>query len=245
MQSSETLRFPFKEKAGFAGLIRSSVFDIQGGRAARLEKELEHHSAGYAQAIRPLLEIDALAARMRADGIPDAFVEWKESDIGKQAIAIAEAQREAHFAQHNDIVAVMREAYLVAEKEDENLICTNGRAAVAGRLANITTYTGIINYGAVGTSTTDPAVSDTQLGTEIARTTVATSSQSTSTAYINFLFNMASFNGTAYEFGTFIDGSGTVNTGRIWTHLEPVGGWAKSNLQSMVVACTYPLTYVP
>lgn len=236
---------PITEESGWSGVVRSTVFDVSSPRAYSIEREMEDHVAKREALLQPLREIDFMAAKMRMEGVPEAFLAWAESPEGRSAIEQHQRALEEHGRIYHEMVQALNWQYVVRETEHRNLICVNGRAAVAGRLANITTYTGIINYGAVGTGATAADVSDTQLQTEIARTTVATSSQSTSTAYVNFLFTMASFNTTATEFGTVIDGTGSANTGRIWTHLLPGGGWLKTSTQSMVVACTYANTYVP
>lgn len=233
------------ETAAVSGLIVASVFDVRDGKPYSIERELEDHVARREEALQPLIDIDFLGAKMRREGTQEAFYGWLTTMGGQEAVKAAEDQISAHDAVTAQMIGELERVAKIREYRDENLICVNGRSAVAGRLANITTYTGIINYGAVGTSTTDPDVADPQLGTEIARTTVATSAQTTYTAYVNFLFTMASFSGTATEFATFIDGTGSANSGRIWTHVEPVSSWSKSSSEALVVACTYPLTYVP
>lgn len=110
---------------------------------------------------------------------------------------------------------------LVQEIVQKNLIMqgTNtGKALLVNRLLGDTTYTTIINYGAIGTGSTAPAASDTQLATESARTTVAYSQNvGNNEAVIQFFFADTSLsNTTYYEFGTFVDGSGTANSGRLF-----------------------------
>src|SRR5690349_3296357 len=50
-----------------------------------------------------------------------------------------------------------------------NLITTRGRNVLARLLAGDTTYSGQINYGALGTSSTAVSNADTQLGAEVYR----------------------------------------------------------------------------
>lgn len=130
--------------------------------------------------------------------------------------------------------------YMTKEKVIKNLITTVGRSVLAQRLANTTTYSGIINYGALGSSSTAVANSDTQLGTEVFRKVVASASFSTNTAFIDFFYTKADTNGTYNEFGTFIDGTGTVNSGQIFTHAL-TGGWVKTSSESMTVSCQYTI----
>lgn len=77
-----------------------------------------------------------------------------------------------------------------------------------------------INYGAIGTNATAPATTDTQLGTESARTTVAYGINSANTeAQLQFFFADAVLSNTTYrEFGTFIGGTASANSGSIFNH---------------------------
>jgi len=120
----------------------------------------------------------------------------------------------------------------------KNIVVTVGRSILAQRLANTTTYTGTINYGALGSSSTAVANADTQLGTEVFRKVVASASYTNNVAFIDFFFAKADTNGTYQEFGTFIDATGTANSGQMFTHAL-TGGWTKSSSESMTVSCQY------
>lgn len=104
----------------------------------------------------------------------------------------------------------------------KNLVMdTTGRGIqmLMERLGGSTTYTGIINYGAIGTGSTTPTISDTQLTTEITRTTVSTTSISGDIVTFKFFISDANLtNGTYREFGTFVDGTVTLNSGRLFNH---------------------------
>ena len=65
--------------------------------------------------------------------------------------------REMYLALVNELSWLFK----VREHRTQNLIATVGRSALMKRLANITTYTGIINYGALGTGTNAPANANT------------------------------------------------------------------------------------
>lgn len=94
-----------------------------------------------------------------------------------------------------------------------------GKQLVLDRLSGVTTYTMVINYGGIGTSTTTPTTADTQLGAEVARTTVATVTIASNVVTFKFFFADANLaNGTYYEFGTFIDATATLNSGQIFNH---------------------------
>lgn len=131
--------------------------------------------------------------------------------------------------------------FKVREHVGTNLIATVGRQAIAKRLANDTTYTGIINYGALGSSATAATNADTQLGTEVFRKTTASTSNTTNQAFIDFFYSKTDTNGTYQEFGTVIDGTASTNTGQLFTHFI-TGGWTKTSSESMTVACVYTLS---
>jgi hypothetical protein len=119
----------------------------------------------------------------------------------------------------------------------KNLIATIGRAVLAQRLANITTYTGVINYGALGTSVTPPANGDTQLGAEVYRKTVASNSAVDNVATIAFFYNTTETSGSYKEFGTFIDGTASANSGKLFSHVAV--DWSKTTSETLTVECQY------
>lgn len=110
---------------------------------------------------------------------------------------------------------------LLQEIVQSNLIMQSsgrGMDILVLRLIGDVTYTGVINYGAIGTGSTAVTTADTQLATESARTTVAYSQDvGFNEALVQFFFTDSVLSNTTYrEFGTFIDASGTVNSGRLF-----------------------------
>lgn len=101
-------------------------------------------------------------------------------------------------------------------KEYKNLIVNLGKYVIARLLAGDTTYSGNINYGAVGTGANAPAVTDTQLQTELARKAKSNASRNNNIATITFFFNTSEANGALKEFGAFIDGTATANSGQLF-----------------------------
>lgn len=122
---------------------------------------------------------------------------------------------------------------LLSTMVQKNLIMqssNHGKSLLVDRLIGNTLYTTIINYGAIGTSATPVAISDTQLGAEIARATVAFSQNtSNTTAVLQFFFADANLaNGTYYEFGTFIDGTAVANSGQLFNHALFASAYTKA-----------------
>jgi hypothetical protein len=131
---------------------------------------------------------------------------------------------------------------LVAVSEEHNLITTRGFETLTRFLSGDTTYTGGINYGALGTAVSpSPALASTQLGTESYRKLYSSRTFDNNIAYIDFFYAATDCNGTYTEFGNFVAGSGTANSGRLFSYLS-TGGWVKSNVQSLFVSCKYTLT---
>lgn len=129
-------------------------------------------------------------------------------------------------------------AFKTREVLHKNLVPTVGRALLAQRLIGVYTYTGTINYGALGTGTATPANANTQLATEVFRKVSATVSVSGNVSTFQFFFTKADTNGTYQEWGAFIDGTASANTGQIFSRLL-TGGWTKSSSETMTVLSTY------
>jgi hypothetical protein len=104
----------------------------------------------------------------------------------------------------------------------ENLIPTVGKVAIIRRLVNATTKTneGIITYGAVGTGTTTPGVSDVKLGTEYFRKILATSAYVSNKATYRLYLTTSEGNTTLKEYGLFgEDATGTPDSGTLFEHV--------------------------
>lgn len=75
-----------------------------------------------------------------------------------------------------------------------------------------------INYGAIGTGSTTPTATDTKLATESARTTVALGANASHhIAQMQFYFPDSSLSNITYrEFGTFVGGTASADSGYIF-----------------------------
>lgn len=143
----------------------------------------------------------------------------------------------------NTHVLSLLEAEGIIERHhaDHNLVVTIGRNVLARLLTGDTTYSGQINYGALGSSSTAVSNTDTQLGTEVYRKLYAShTTDGNNVAYIDFFYAATDTNGTYQEFGNFIDGTASANTGRLFSHIL-TGGWTKSNVQSLFISCQYTI----
>lgn len=120
------------------------------------------------------------------------------------------------WQEYRFFVEQLHKKFKLREVLVKNITTTAGRNVLARRLSGNTTYTGIVNYTALGTSNTAPAVSDTQLGTETYRKALSSGTYASNIAYLETFFTASEVSGTFQEYGNFIDGSGTANSGQLF-----------------------------
>jgi hypothetical protein len=102
-----------------------------------------------------------------------------------------------------------------SEKTYYNVTTNTGRASLAQRLLDSanTAKLGVFQYGAVGTSTTAAAITDTLLGAETYRVAIDMVICSRTNAVLTCQFAFTTgWSGTIYEAGIFIDASATAST---------------------------------
>ena len=121
----------------------------------------------------------------------------------------------------------------------ENIIVTAGRSVLARLLAGNATYTGEITYGALGSGTTAVANTQTQLVAEVTRVPTTSATFADNIAYISFFFPSGSL--VNYEeFANFIDGTGTANSGQMFTRVLMSG--SKAATETLTIDSTYTIT---
>lgn len=103
----------------------------------------------------------------------------------------------------------------------KNLIPTVGRAVIANQLtsASPSPASPRINYSALGTNTSTPANGDTTLGTETFRKAIASQTNSNNVAYCTAFYTATEVSGTFREAGLFINGTGTVDSGVLFSRV--------------------------
>lgn len=95
-----------------------------------------------------------------------------------------------------------------------------GRNLICQRLAGTNTYSLNVTHGEIGTSTTPATNADTSLGAAVARGALTSGAVVNNAVTLQFFFSDGSLaNGTYREFGSFIDGTGTLGTGRMFNHV--------------------------
>lgn len=136
-------------------------------------------------------------------------------------------------AQMKRLIDVLNNQYAVSRTEVHNLIPTVGRTVLSARLAGTTTYSGTVNYVALGSGSTAAANGDTQLTTESYRNAIASATYASQIAYLTGFFTAAETSGTYAEVGLFIDGTSTSNTGQLFSHA--LASITKTSIQTLTI----------
>jgi hypothetical protein len=149
--------------------------------------------------------------------------------------------REALRTNNQAVIDTLKASGVILEvKYNTNLIPTTGRNVLARLLAGDTTYTGEVDYGALGHDAT-PAFSNasTTLDDEVYRSQADSQAFDDNIAYIDWFIAAGDVvDQTFEEFGAFIDGTASADTGQAWSLLK-TGGWTKSG--SMFISAKYTL----
>lgn len=134
---------------------------------------------------------------------------------------------------------IMASGKVFEVKEATNLIPTTGLSVLARILSGDTTYTGEVDWGALGSSSTAFTSASTELGAEVYRKQASSQAFDGNIAYVDwFIANGDVANQTFNEFGAFIDGSASADSGQAWSLLS-TGGWVKSG--SIFISAKYTL----
>jgi hypothetical protein len=133
---------------------------------------------------------------------------------------------------------------LVNVYQHKNVICNAGLARVAGGLVPSSGVTlGVINKMLLGTGVGSATATDTQLITETYRNDTASGTYAGNICYLTAFFTQAEVTGTFKEFGNVIGGTGSANTGYLWSHLTGLT-WAKDSVTTLTVDCKYTFASV-
>lgn len=132
------------------------------------------------------------------------------------------------------------QSLITSREELHNLTTTVGREYLMQVLCN--TFSGTNNYVthlAIGTDNTAANVADTTLGTETFRKAVSSSLDSTNTGNISTFIGASEANFTWEEWGHFVDGTATVDTGTLFSHL--IQNVVKAAPDTKTIDSTYTL----
>jgi len=125
--------------------------------------------------------------------------------------------------------------------EYDNLICTVGNTMIANNLSDASPdNTMKVNYVALGSDDTAPAIGDTALGTETYRNTVSSSSNVLNVAYFTGFFNTTETTGTYKEAGLFSNGGAGADSGILLSHVAI--DVTKDNTETLTIDWTLTIT---
>lgn len=123
------------------------------------------------------------------------------------------------------------------ELEVHNLVVAVGRANIAAVLNGEVVSASAISYGALGSDNTAVNSADTTLGNEVARKLFSRRVRTNAQIVFDFFYSQADTDGTYEEFGMFIGGTATLDSGTLFNHAL-TGGWSKTDTEAMTVSVT-------
>jgi len=170
------------------------------------------------------------------------WVEKESEEFNKVISWLHEKNQDIKLSMENEL---KKSGILLEFMSKHNIITTAGMNVLARLLAGDNTYSGEINYGAVGVGASPiPALGSTQLVDEQKRNIQSSQSASGSVAYIDFVFSATDFDTTVIgditEFGNFIDGTASADSGQMFSYIA-TGGWTKNATTSLFISCEYTL----
>ena len=117
-----------------------------------------------------------------------------------------------------------------------NITTTAGRTAIAKALSgNAASLAEIqVNYGALGTGSTTPAIGDTTLVTESYRAAISSISYADNVFYGTMFYGLTDVSGTFEEHGLFINGTASADTGTLLCRYL-LNGLVKSTSQTLTI----------
>lgn len=132
---------------------------------------------------------------------------------------------------------------VIKQKNRIMLGTDTGKSLILQRLIGTNTYSANITHAEIGTGTNTPADSDTALQTPTTREAKTTATISSNVATFQFFFPSADLpNGTYREFGTFIDGTGTIGTGKIFNRALFASAYVKATGEDTTVQLDITIT---
>lgn len=136
---------------------------------------------------------------------------------------------------------VVRDGKTIKKKVMKNLVVDAGLTAIANRLGDATPdSTLLISYIAVGDDNTAAAAGDTVLGNEIDREAVTSRANSGAVVSVATVFAAGVLPADTYEeFGVFIEGSDTADTGTLLSRV--IGSIAITALDALFIDWRFTL----
>jgi len=137
------------------------------------------------------------------------------------------------WEEYRFLVEKLERLFKTRELVVENITTTVGRSVLAQRLGGDTTYTGTVNYTALGDDNTAAVVGDATLGNETSRKLLSSGTDASNIAYLETFFGATEAVDTHEEFGMFIDGTSSADTGQLFNRFTSTV--TKSNTETLNV----------
>ncbi len=140
-----------------------------------------------------------------------------------EALALQKKIVKATGLRYRELLEELHKRFSIRSMVIENLCPLAGRNVLAMLLAGDVTYSGEINYCALGTTSTPTTAADTALGYEVYRKLVSSAthnSTGTPTAYFSTFFTAAETSGTYREVGHLIDGTAATPSGQLFSRIS-------------------------
>jgi len=150
-------------------------------------------------------------------------------------VQLKEATREKQkelWEEYRWLISLLHK-YKTQEFIVENITTTVGRSVLAQRLGGDITYSGIVNYTALGDDNTAPVVGDATLGNETSRKALSSGTDAANVAYLETFFTAAEAVDTHEEYGMYIDGAAGADTGQLFNRF--IQSVTKSNVETLNV----------
>jgi len=168
-------------------------------------------------------------------------IQEKSPELDLVRMVARKYQNKKELAKDKLYRSLVKRGIILGVEARHNIVVTAGRTVFARRMAGDTTYTGEIDYGAIGNGVSPSFTNaSTQLSNEVFRKQAASQAYNNNIAYIDwFIASGDVADGTYTEFGSFIDGTASANSGQAFS-LFATGGWVKSG--SMFISAMYTIS---
>lgn len=162
---------------------------------------------------------DPVAKRMERE--ITEIIAWGKSFVAAAGNdpALRDKNRLIAWKEYRRAIEDFHRLFLVQQIVIHNKVVDRGTEMLARIISGDITYTGVINYCALGTGSAAGAAGDTQLGTEVFRKLISSGTYSANAAFISTFFTATETTGTYGEVGHFIDGTGSANSGRLFSRI--------------------------
>jgi len=137
------------------------------------------------------------------------------------------------WEEYRYLVGILHKYFKTQEFVVENITTTVGRSVLAQRLGGDVTYTGTVDYTALGDDNTGEVVGDATLGNEVYRKALSSGTDASNIAYLETFFTAAEDADTYEEYGMYIDGAAGADTGQLFNRFTQT--ITKSNVETLNV----------